>query len=295
MSPLTILLFGLVNNATEDGKDRMNAYIWQEFEGGRGSNNIVSCLLMDLKKRGWMNVPNYSELTYIADNCGGQNKNRVVVRFLMWLVENKVFPKITLFFLVKGHTKNAADRMFNLLKLSYHAKDNFTYDQLHGILNENQYVNVTKMKSENFHNHLEWQNRYYRAPAGGDFNKTHVFTICSNNYGRQPTLLIKQDNCEAECQIDSLLPTTRNRKARKLNEEERAAAIARMEVHLKELIPTPLRAIKQVELWKEWGPLLPEEFRGITCPKPSDETIASIKERNKEKTHKRNEEKNNRN
>jgi hypothetical protein len=91
------------------------------------------------------------------------------------------------------------------------------------------------------------------------------------------------------------LPTTRNRKARKLNEEERAAAIARMEVDLKELIPTPLRAIKQVELWKKWGPLLPEEFRGITCPKPSDEIIASIKERNKEKTCKRNEEKNNRN
>jgi hypothetical protein len=212
----------------------------------------------------------------------------------MWLVENKVFPKITLFFLVKGHTKNAADRMFNLLKLSYHAKYIFTYYQLHGILNENQYVNVTKMKRENFHNHLEWQNRYYHSPAGGEFNKTHVFTICSNNYGRQPTLIIKQDNYEAECQIDSLLPTTRNRKARKLNEEVRAAAIARMKVDLKELIPTPLRAIKQVELWKKWGPLLPVKFRGITCPKLSDEIIASIKERNKEKTRKRNQEKNNR-
>ena len=156
-------------------------------------------------------------------------------------MENKAFPKITLFFLVKGHTKNAADRMFNLLKLSYHAKDIFTYDQLHGILNENQYVNVTKMKSEKFHNHLEWQNLYYCAPAGGEFNKTHVFTLCSNNYGRQPTLLIKQDNFEAGCWIDSLLSTTRNRKARKLNEEERAAAIARMEVDLEELIPTPLR------------------------------------------------------
>ena len=50
------------------------------------------------------------------------------------------------------------------------------------------------------------------------------------------------------------------RMARKLNEEERAAAIARMEVDLEELIPTPLRAIKQVELWKKWGPLLPEEL-----------------------------------
>jgi len=70
-------------------------------------------------------------------------------------VENKVFPKVTLFFLVKGHTKNVADRMFNLLELSYHAKDIFTYDQLHAVLNENKYSNVMQMRKENFYNHLE--------------------------------------------------------------------------------------------------------------------------------------------
>ena len=83
LSPLTVLLFGVVNNATSDGKDRMNAYIWREFEGDRGANNIASCLLMDLKRRGWFNRPNYCELTYIADNCGGQNKNKIVVHFLI--------------------------------------------------------------------------------------------------------------------------------------------------------------------------------------------------------------------
>ena len=126
MFPLTVLLFGVVNNATEDRKDRMNAYIWREFEGDRGANNIASCLLMDLKRRGWLNGPNFGELTYIADNCGGQNKNKVVVRFLMWLVKNKIFPRVKIFFLVKGHTKNSADRMFNLLKHGYHKRDIFT-------------------------------------------------------------------------------------------------------------------------------------------------------------------------
>jgi hypothetical protein len=56
-----------------------------------------------------------------------------------------------------------------------------------------------------------------------------------------------------------------------------------MERDLKLLTPTALKPIKQVELWKKWGPLLPEEARAITCPKPSDEVIESIKERTKMK------------
>ena len=68
----------MVNIATEDGFDWINEYIWREFEGDQGTNNIASCLLMDLKQRGWLNSPNFSELTYIADNWGGQNKNKVV-------------------------------------------------------------------------------------------------------------------------------------------------------------------------------------------------------------------------
>jgi hypothetical protein len=95
-SPPTVLLFGVVDNATDhlDNKDRMNTYIWQEFEGAQGVNNIALCLFLDLKRRGCLNVPQNSTLTYIADNCGGQNKNKTVVRFLMWLVEMKFFPSV---------------------------------------------------------------------------------------------------------------------------------------------------------------------------------------------------------
>ena len=291
LSPLTVLLFGVVNNATEDGIDRMNAYIWREFEGDRGANNIASCLLMDLKRRGWMSRPNFSELTYIADNCGGQNKNKVVVRFLMWLVENRVFPRVRIFFLVKGHTKNAADRMFNLLKMTYHCKDIYTYDQLHATLETNQYVDVFKMRPNHFHDHLKWQDQYYKAPAGGEFKQTHVFTICAANCGITTnttnvtsTLLLKQDHNEATIRLNDLLPTTKSKKARRLDPEVRAREIAKMEENLIQLVPTGLKPIKQVELWKKWGPLIPEKYRADTCPKPSDEVINSIKERNREKS-----------
>ena len=54
MNPLTVLIFGVVKNSTDDGQDSMNAYIWREFEDDRGQNNTTSCLLMDLKIRGWL-------------------------------------------------------------------------------------------------------------------------------------------------------------------------------------------------------------------------------------------------
>lgn len=95
---------------------------------------------------------------------------------------------------MKGQTKNAADRMFNLLKLSYHNnKDVFTcYDGLQNLLNTNQYVDVHKVCLEDFHNHDEWQNiLYYRKPTRGQFKQTHVFTIRATGSGKNcgPTVL----------------------------------------------------------------------------------------------------------
>ena len=287
-SPLTILLFGVVDNATEDGKDRMNAYIWREFDGARGANNIASCLLKDLKLRGCFDRPNFSELTYVADNCGGQNKNRTVIRFLMWLVENRIFPQVKILFLVKGHTKNAADRMFNLLKLSYHKQNIFSYDKMEEVLNKNQFVDVHKMKPEEFFDHEKWQNLHYRKPTGGEFKQTHVFTI-KRGGGRNggPTVLMKQDDNDAAIRLDDLKPTRKSRTARRLNPEQRTEAIAKMEQNLEQLVPPPLRAIKQVELYSKWRPLIPEKYRDITCPKPSDEIIESIKSEKREKVKKR--------
>ena len=163
MSTLTVLLLVVVSNSTYDGQDRMNAYISRDFEGDHGQNNITSCLLMDLKIRVWLSPPNYGNLTYIADKCGVQKK-LCAMRFLMWLVEAKIFPKVTLLFLVKDHTKNSADRMFNLLKITYHCQDILTYDELHSVLSEHEFVNVIKMDPSNFNYHLKWLYKHYRVP-----------------------------------------------------------------------------------------------------------------------------------
>ena len=157
----------------------------------------------------------------------------------MWLVESGFFPEVKIVFLVKGHTKNAADRLFNLLKPSYHRKNIYTYDDLCTNLDANEFVTVHKMRQKNFHNHLEWQTEMYRPPEGGEFKQSHVFTIRKHGT-RALTTLIKQDCNDSIQRYDSLLPKKAN-KAKVYPKEERARRIKNMEADLNELVPSGLR------------------------------------------------------
>ena len=97
-----------------------------------------------------------------------------------------------------------------------------------------------------------------------------MFCISELNQGSQPTMLTKQDDKESPVSKDSLLPTSRNRKTKKLNPAERVIEIKIMYQDLEILQLTTLNPIKPVELWKKWGPLLPKYVRLINFPKPSN-------------------------
>ena len=179
------------------------------------------------------------------------------------------------------------DRLFNLLKLSYHRLNVYTYDMLMNIVNQNDFITAHKVKPEEMLDFLTWQDIYYRTPEGGEFKTTHVFEIAGTIYGSAPTLLKKWDYDGADLRTDNLLPTKRNRKCRYMPSKERKAAIARMANEIKVLTSPGLRDIKAVELYTKWGPLIPEWVRESTCPRPSDEVILAVKNNRKEKAHAR--------
>ena len=56
--------------------------------------------------------------------------------------------------LVKGHTKNACDRIFNLLKLDYRSFNIFTSDKMISHLDVNAQISVREMKSCEFFDFL---------------------------------------------------------------------------------------------------------------------------------------------
>ena len=286
LTPLTIFVFGVNDDSRPDGtSDHMNAYIWSEGVGKRGANNIASCLLKDYRKRGYFDGGhNTGSLNIIADNCGGQNKNEDVIRFHVWIVEAGWFPEVNLIFLVKGHTKNACDRMFNLLKQEYHNKNIETFNELVSILDKNKFVKVDVMLSNEFLNFSPVLNKYYRSLKSGETNRTHVFTVKNS---RNPTLLLKKDDVNAEERLDNLLPTRAFRVAVHLNEEERKLAISNLLGELAPLTPPGIAPIKQCELYNKWRKLLKVQNRDLTCPKPTDEVLNSVRaERNKKRRKK---------
>ena len=164
----------------------------------------------------------------------------------MCLVETKIFQKFNLVLLVKGHTKKSANWMFNLLKLTHHFWYISIYHELHTILSENEFVNAIKIPPSKFHDHLKWKDQHYRVPEKGYLNTRNVFYISVLNQGSQLKMLMNQDVRESPVRKDSLLPTSRNRKAKKLNPAERVIAIKRMEQDLEVLQPTPLNPMKSV-------------------------------------------------
>jgi hypothetical protein len=97
----------------------MLAFGYTEDQVGKGGNNVESLILKVLHELGWIKQDGSTgkQLSIILDNCGGQNKNNLVLSLAPWLVESKLFKKVENIFYVRGHTKNACYRLFNQLKL----------------------------------------------------------------------------------------------------------------------------------------------------------------------------------
>ena len=127
------------------------------------------------------------------------------------------------------------------------------YDDLCKNLDKNEFVTVHKMCPENFHDHQEWQYTMYWQPAAGESKQSHVFTISNHGMHEQRpacTTLIKQDCNDSNKRYDSLvLPRKANRLAEVYSKDERARRIKNMQADLKQLVPSGLRPIKQVELY----------------------------------------------
>ncbi len=97
---------------------------------------------------------------------------------LMFLYEMKYFKMITFLFLIVGHTKNCADRLFNSLKSQYHNMNIYTMDQLTGVLNTSKYVTVLKAEPSDFKDYNKYFSYFYRK-LPGQISQNHIFSLGS--------------------------------------------------------------------------------------------------------------------
>lgn len=94
---------------------QVNYLIDEDDDPGKGANATVSMLDHFLSSHG----VHETKLSLHADNCVGQNKNNVLMQYLLWRVMTGLNETITLSFMLVGHTKFAPDRFFGLIKRRY--------------------------------------------------------------------------------------------------------------------------------------------------------------------------------
>lgn len=94
-------------------KDNVYSYTWTEETAHKGSNEICSAVIDCLNK---LNTNGIDKIRLMADGCGGQNKNSIVLSALMnWLYSNSQNVQIIeVIFPVTGHSFLPADRVFAL-------------------------------------------------------------------------------------------------------------------------------------------------------------------------------------
>ena len=160
-SPLFVYVFGVADVAGE--KAKLRAYGYNEGDGAKGGNNVASLLMQALRDLGWLIADRCGgRLSIIVDNCSGQNKNKMVLRLALYLVEQGYFKNVEFIFYIRGHTKNVCDRLFNLLKIRYHKSDIYTMEMLVDILNKMDDITFIHVSSDIFYNYDKMLDNFYK-------------------------------------------------------------------------------------------------------------------------------------
>ena len=267
-SPLFVYVFGIADVSKD--RPHLMGYGYHEGEGSKGGNNVASLLIQGLKDLGWLQDDSCGRrLTIAMDNCGGQNKNKMVLRLALYLVERKYFSTVEFIFYIRGHTKNVCDRLFNLLKIRYHKSDVYTMDMLVDVLNLQDDVTFQKTSSTTFKNYDKMLDTFYKNFKPGTIQKNHCFSVTCHSPTKMTYKSFINDNTEES--FDFL----------KGEKDGREAAMA---TYMLEPLDTPgIREIKQVELWKNWRQFVPDPHKDMICPEPPQEVLDRIKKQKSDK------------
>ena len=112
LTPRKCIIFGV---HCEDLPRQVNFLIDEAGDCGKGSNSVISMLHYFFSNHALGEM----EVFLTADNCSEHNKNNIMLSYLAWRTITKRHSRITLSFLVVGHTKFSPDWCFGLLKRKF--------------------------------------------------------------------------------------------------------------------------------------------------------------------------------
>lgn len=90
----------------ETTQSKVRCYMWHEAEGGRGANQIATCLYREL-----FHLPEkVKNVVLYSDTCGGQNRNSHVAAMFLTIMQNRTHLEVIDHkFMVSGHSHLECD------------------------------------------------------------------------------------------------------------------------------------------------------------------------------------------
>jgi len=269
-SPLSVYNLGMVNHAHEyeDGtiKEHMYAHVYHEGVGKKGANNVASLIVKTLRRLYLLQDDSVGgELNIIFDNCSGQNKNNTVLKLAMLLKAAGYFTSVNFIFLIVGHTKNAADRLFNSLKHEYRKKNLYTMEDLIRSLDVSNSVTVIPTVPEDFNNYDAFCKDLFRDLTS-KVKQNHIFA-CSEH----DRMSLRESNM-VEHKIS-------NHKCSKKGRLTSAAELKRqLSDNLTKVECVGINPYKQVEMHFKYGPQVPEDKRkDLLYCEPDSKVMSLVK------------------
>lgn len=116
-------------------KGKATMFVWDEVTGGRGSDEVASCLIK------WLNLrqgegEEIDVLRIFCDNCGGQNKNINIVLTALRLIHAKKLVRVEFVYMISGHSYLPCDRAFGNIEKKLRVAEEISTTQ--------QYVAIIK-------------------------------------------------------------------------------------------------------------------------------------------------------
>ena len=106
---LWMLNVGVNDRKTNQGYMLM----WDETEAKRGAKEICSSILA------FLNATDATQVTRVktfSDSCGGQNRNKAIICFFMWLCDTRGFDSWDHTYMESGHSYLPNDRDFSVIE-----------------------------------------------------------------------------------------------------------------------------------------------------------------------------------
>jgi hypothetical protein len=244
----------------DDGARTQYNYLYDEAEGGKGANSVISLLFHFLRHRARESAAIVIHLH--ADNCCGQNKNNLVMQFFVLLVSLGVLTHVEMKFLIKGHTHCSVDGGHGMIKKVWRTHDVFTLAQAAKVVEASSpTAGVQRATVVTAHDFFDWERLlsgyFSKLPKILSFQQ---FEMDATRPGR---LRYRQHHTEPWNEVSLF----------RQGIERLPSTLSSLDAIQQTLNPLPAPGIplkKQHVLYEKVRKYVPLEYQDLLCPQPAD-------------------------